>query len=165
MACRKLKFGGMEFQARIVGDPILWSSHYLLTLKAECSGADVVLERLDGRPIPYSDLDVVVVASTLPEACPLVVLEAMADGCVVVAAEIGGIPELITHGIDGLLVPTRSVDGLADGIRTALENPTAAVALGQGAHARARSEFSIDVAVRRVMLALESWRRVDGRAS
>lgn len=54
-----------------------------------------------------------VLGSTWPENAPLVVLEARAAGCPVVAPAIGGIPELVTPGVDGWLYPPGNVDALA----------------------------------------------------
>ncbi|HVE87846.1 MAG TPA: glycosyltransferase family 4 protein [Myxococcales bacterium] len=42
---------------------------------------------------------------SLCEACPLAVMEGMASGCGVIASRVGGIPEIVTDGKDGLLVP------------------------------------------------------------
>jgi glycosyltransferase involved in cell wall biosynthesis len=45
-----------------------------------------------------------------------VVIEAMAAGCPVLATQAGGIPEIITHGVDGWLVQPRDPTGLARGM-------------------------------------------------
>lgn len=60
-----------------------------------------------------AELDVVVHASTIPEPFGQVVLEAMAAGVPVVAAAAGGPAEVITHGVDGLLVATDDPTALA----------------------------------------------------
>lgn len=60
---------------------------------------------------------------TLPshrEGTPNVVLEALASGRPVVASRVGGIPDVITHGSTGLLVPARSAPELARALREAL---------------------------------------------
>ncbi|HEY4612737.1 MAG TPA: glycosyltransferase family 4 protein, partial [Bacteroidota bacterium] len=51
-----------------------------------------------------------------------VVIEAMACGVPVVAADSGGIPEIITHGEDGLLVPVNDKRALADAIKRLLSD-------------------------------------------
>ncbi len=53
-----------------------------------------------------------VMGSTWPENAPLVCLEARASGCPVVAPRIGGIPELVEHGVDGYLYPPGDVAAL-----------------------------------------------------
>src|SRR5260221_10323950 len=49
------------------------------------------------------DLDVLVHASTRPEPFGRVIIEAMAAGLPVIAARAGGVSEIITDGVDGLL--------------------------------------------------------------
>lgn len=54
--------------------------------------------------------DVLAVPSRWMENAPLVVLEAFAAGIPIIGSDLGGIAELVTHGVDGLLLP---VDDLA----------------------------------------------------
>ena len=58
--------------------------------------------------------DVAVVPSQWLETGPLVVLEAFAAGTPVIGSRLGGIAELVCHGVDGLLVPTGSVKAWRD---------------------------------------------------
>jgi glycosyltransferase involved in cell wall biosynthesis len=60
-----------------------------------------------------------VLGSRWPENAPLVVLEARAAGCPVVAPRIGGLPELVEDGVDGLLFQPGDVDDLARCLRRA----------------------------------------------
>jgi glycosyltransferase involved in cell wall biosynthesis len=68
------------------------------------------------HPVPSADVvallrgyDVVVVPSRWLETGPLVVLEAFAAGTPVIGSGIGGIGEIVSHGVDGLLVPINSI--------------------------------------------------------
>ena len=61
----------------------------------------------------YAEAGAVVVPSVWADPCPLVVLEAMASGACVIASRTGGIPELIEHGRNGLLVPPGDAVALA----------------------------------------------------
>ena len=65
------------------------------------------------------DADLVVVPSR-SEGIPNVVLEAMALGKPVVATAVGGVPEIIEHGVSGYLIPPERPDLLADAIKTVL---------------------------------------------
>lgn len=60
-----------------------------------------------------------VLGSVWPENAPLVILEARAAGCPVIAPAIGGIPEFVTPGRDGWLYPPGDVDALAACLRAA----------------------------------------------
>jgi glycosyltransferase involved in cell wall biosynthesis len=62
-----------------------------------------------------SHLDVLVLPS-YEEPFGTVLAEAMAAGTPVVATTVGGLPEVVTHGVDGVLVPPGRPDALADGV-------------------------------------------------
>ena len=65
----------------------------------------------------YESLDVFVLSSHR-EGLPNVVLEAMAVGAPVIATSVDGVPRIITHGIDGILVPPGCAQSIANEIRT-----------------------------------------------
>jgi glycosyltransferase involved in cell wall biosynthesis/GT2 family glycosyltransferase len=85
----------------------------------------------------------VVVLPSLAESFGFVVLEAMSLGTPVVAAETGGIPELIKHEDNGLLVPPSDSRRLADAISSLLENPRLAQMLAERGRDRVAA-FSFD---------------------
>jgi teichuronic acid biosynthesis glycosyltransferase TuaC len=68
----------------------------------------------------YSAADLVVLP-TFREGCPNVVREALACGTPVVASRVGGVPELITSAVVGLLVEAGDAVGLGKAIRAALQ--------------------------------------------
>jgi len=71
--------------------------------------------------------------SSILEGQPLVVVEAMAYGCPIVSTNVGGIPELITDGVNGLLCPSEKPECLADKIKSLVEDSTARERLGRAA--------------------------------
>ena len=77
------------------------------------------------------------------EACPMSVLEAMACGTPVVAHAVGGIPELIRQGKDGLLVKLEDPTRMAEAICSLLERMDLARILAESAQKRVAAEFSI----------------------
>ncbi|WP_432573420.1 glycosyltransferase, partial [Kineococcus sp. SYSU DK005] len=70
-----------------------------------------------------AELDVLVHASTVPEPFGQVVVEALAAGVPVVATRAGGPTEILTDGVDGLLVEPGDVDALADALRRLASSP------------------------------------------
>lgn len=71
----------------------------------------------------YGRFDVLVVPSLWPENSPLVIHEAFMAGVPVVAARIGGIPELVRDGVNGVLYDPRSPAALAEVLRGLLLSP------------------------------------------
>ncbi len=84
------------------------------------------------------------------EGQPLSVLEYMAAGKPIVCTNVGGLPEMINDGVEGLLVPRRDPEALAGALKRLLLDRTAAEALGAAARARQLREFSLEAAVGRV---------------
>ena len=80
--------------------------------------------------------DVVVLPSTYEELGTALV-EAMAAGRPVVASAVGGIPELVRDGVDGLLVRPGDPSALAAALTRVLTDPVLAASMGASARARA----------------------------
>jgi len=85
--------------------------------------------------------DVVAVPS-LAEGLPLVPLEALALGKPVVATRAGGLPEIIAHGVTGLLVPPRRPEALAAALLAVLTQPAYAAALAARGRAQVLARFT-----------------------
>jgi N-acetyl-alpha-D-glucosaminyl L-malate synthase BshA len=83
------------------------------------------------------------------ESFCLSLLEAMWFGCPGVSTSVGGIPEVVTSGKHGLLVPMGDVDGLARGVEALLRDNTLRTQLGNAARERAREAFSAEAIVPR----------------
>jgi glycosyltransferase involved in cell wall biosynthesis len=73
----------------------------------------------------------ILVLPSLNEGMGRVVVEAMAAGKPVVASNTGGIPDLVKHGHNGLLVPPGNEKALAASIRQLIDNPEKAKLMGQ----------------------------------
>lgn len=75
------------------------------------------------------------------EGLPLALLEAMAAGKAIVAAEAGGMPEAARPGREALIVPPRDAVGLADALERVLTDRDLRRSLGAAARERARAEY------------------------
>jgi len=95
------------------------------------------------------DLDIAVLPS-LREAQGISILEAMARRRPVVASAVGGVPEVVTDGLDGLLVPPADPDALADAIVRLALSPALRRELGEAGYRTVAERFSIDAQVRRI---------------
>lgn len=87
----------------------------------------------------------VFVLPSLSEGLPRVVLEAMATGTPVVASNVAGVPEVIHHGVNGILCPQGDESALAERLHELLANPVEARCIGARAREFVASFFSTDV--------------------
>jgi glycosyltransferase involved in cell wall biosynthesis len=88
----------------------------------------------------------VCVLPSLREGMPYALLEAMSCGKAVVGSDIPGINDVITHGINGILVPPKDSKALADAIIWLLEDKEFRMKMGQNA--------------RQLMIEKYSWRNI-----
>jgi glycosyltransferase involved in cell wall biosynthesis len=85
---------------------------------------------------------IVVVPSRWPEPFGLVTVEAMRAGCAVIASGHGASPEILTDGVDGVLVPPGDVTALVGAWRRLLAEPGTRERLGGAARQRVAVAFS-----------------------
>ncbi len=130
-----------ETRLLIVGDGELQDE---LSAQAQKLGlSDVIIFTGARSDIPdiLAALDLFVLPS-LWEGLPLAVLEAMAAGLPVVATAVGGVPELVTDGETGRLVPPGDTVALAQAIIAILSQPSQSQMMGAAGQARAASDFN-----------------------
>jgi glycosyltransferase involved in cell wall biosynthesis len=109
----------------------------------------------------YAACDIVVHCSREPEPFGRVVIEGMAAGKPVIAMNEGGPPEIITHGVDGLLVPPRDDEALRRALADLVRHPAQISALGTAAAHTIRSRFSPEASARAFMAASRRPRQAD----
>ena len=76
------------------------------------------------------------------EGMPLTILEAMATGLPVVACDVGGVREVVAHGVTGLVVAPGSTALVADAMLELLMHPKKRQAMGAAAHERVQDAYS-----------------------
>lgn len=90
----------------------------------------------------YAAAHTVVLPSVWQDPCPLVVLESMASGTCIVASKVGGVPEVIEHGVTGILVNPNQADELAAAIIDLLHHPLKAQQMAKAARAKVESAYA-----------------------
>ena len=144
-ATAKLK-ASPSVQLLVVGGPYFpKDAEYIDSLKiqAERLGvADRVIFTgfLEDTDAILSLLDVVLLASTIPEACPRTIIEAMAAGVPVIATPLGGSKELVTPET-GILVPPEDPDAFAAAIMQLAEDAERRKQMGKDCRLRAEQLF------------------------
>ena len=92
----------------------------------------------------------------LGEAAPVAVMEAMACGLPVVCSQIGGTPDMIEDGKNGLLTKQEDSDDVADALRLLLTDPTKRAAIGKAARLKAVEDFDYRPLARRLIAEIEN---------
>ena len=139
--------GEASIKLLIVGGPYFQKDvDYMDELKqevADCGLEDSVIFTgfLSDTRIVTSLLDIVLVPSIIPEACPRTIIEAMAVGKPVIATPLGGSKELVTSET-GILVPPEDASAIADAITTLVSDRERLTAMGKSARTRAVELFS-----------------------
>lgn len=95
-------------------------------------------------------VDVVVLPSHR-EGLPRTLVEAAACGLPLITTDVPGCREVVSDGVDGLLVPKGDSKALAQAIRRLQENPELARRLGVAARLKARSQFDEHIVIQRTL--------------
>lgn len=101
----------------------------------------------------FAATDVLVLPSHA-EGLPNVMIEAMASGAAVVVSRVGVVPDTITGGREGMLVPPRDVDSLLEALRRLAADPAAVRRMGRAGHELARARFSVEPAAQAIEAAI-----------
>jgi glycosyltransferase involved in cell wall biosynthesis len=92
----------------------------------------------------------ILACSSLTEAFPLVIIEAMAMGKPVIGTNVGGISEALVDGENGFLIPPKDVEALILALQNLIRDKDLRVKMGASGMKRARSNFSIELTVTKI---------------
>ncbi len=139
--------GKIDSKLLIVGGPYFQKDiDYMEELKQEVTDLGVedsviFTGFVSDTRVVTSLLDIVLVPSIIPEACPRTIIEAMAVGKPVIATPLGGSKELVTPET-GVLVPPEDASAIADAIATLATHRERLKAMGEASRNRAEQLFS-----------------------
>ena len=108
------------------------------------------LGHVDDMPALLASVDVAVLPS-YREGLPKSLIEAAACGLPLITTDVPGCREVVTDGVDGLLVPVRDATALATAIARLQDDPVLAARLGQAARAKALAEFDQRIIIERTL--------------
>jgi colanic acid/amylovoran biosynthesis glycosyltransferase len=149
-SCRLLRSSGLPFVCQIVGEGP--EHDRLEELIQEYQLSESV--RLMG-PLPQTDLVEILAQSSLfvfpavhdssgdTDNLPTVLIEAMASSLPIVATEVAGIPEIVQHNENGLVVPEKDPVRLADAIRVIAGDEALAERFGRASRRIAEEKFAL----------------------
>ena len=146
-ALARLKSEGQEFSANILSGGPLLEAHRRMATRL---GVDDVVTFTGwvNDPWPYLQRADIFALPSLEEGSGSVsLIEAFEAGLAVVSSRLDGLPEDITHGENGWLVESGSVDALADGLRKLLEEIPLRKFLAGNSRRTFDERFSPDVLV------------------
>lgn len=172
-ACRILRDRGHDFRCRIVGQPDEQSALVAQRIAAADLGEQITMQggvtQDELRRIYHEStifaLPCFIVDNGDRDGIPNVLAEAMATGMPVVSTNISGIPEIVEHETNGLLVPQKDAVALADALERLLTDAHLRQTLGDAARATITEIFDAwqtTVALRKLFvdqLAKESVRQ------
>jgi glycosyltransferase involved in cell wall biosynthesis len=152
-AARQLILDGYNIQFLLAGDPDEGNPASVSESDVRGWVAEGVLERLghvDDMPDLYRSVDIVVLPS-YREGVPQGLIEAAACGLPLVTTDVPGCREVVTDGVDGLLVPVRDSDALASAIARLCDDPALRERLGKAARQRALADFDERIVIEQTM--------------
>ncbi|MEK3724158.1 glycosyltransferase family 4 protein [Paenibacillus sp. FSL H8-0034] len=158
LACAELKKSGQAFVLHLIGDgpirPELEQMAIELNIYEEIIFYGYMLHPEDFMPF----FDVFVLPSRA-ESFGSVFAEAALCGLALIGTDVGGIPEQINHGQNGLLVPVDDVAALANALEKVTGDPTYRYNLSRIAWDKAKNTYSMSRVVQQLKTVYRSYRK------
>lgn len=152
-AARQLRAEGRDIEFLLAGDPDPGNPAAVpeATVRGWVEeGALSWLGHVDDMPGLFRSVDAVVLPS-YREGLPKGLIEAGACGLPLVTTDVPGCREVVSDGVDGLLVPVKDATALAGAIATLQDDPVLRARLGAAARAKALAEFDERIVIERTV--------------
>ena len=135
-------------QARfvVVGDGPMLAGLQLFAARFGLADAVHFAGVQDDMPSVFNELDVAV-SSSRSEAMPFAVMEAMACGLPVVACKVGGVADLVQHGVTGWIANESDHEGLATRVVDLLDDAALRGRVGQAGRDRVYDRFALSQSI------------------
>ena len=150
-ACRRLAERGVAVTCRFIGDGPDRDALQARIDEYGLGGSVTLAGRMttDAVAAELAAADVLVAASVPTrggkrEGIPVVLMEAMATGLPVVASRLSGIPELVSDGVSGILVPPGDDVAIADALASLATDPDLRARLGAAGREIVLRDFDVD---------------------
>ena len=150
-ACKILSEQGLDFECHLVGYGPLRN---LVENQIDKLGLQDKFHLHGGLPrnmvlemLVKSDVFVLASVPTRQgkrEGIPVVLMEAMASGLPVISSQLSGIPELVDHGISGVLIEPRDTEALAGTLLDLAADPEKNISLGRAGREKVLNEFDLE---------------------
>ncbi len=153
-AIRLLKAQGRDIEFLLAGDPDPGNPAAvpLATINAWVQeGLVKSLGHVDDMPALFNSVDVVVLPS-YREGLPKGLIEAGACGLALVTTDVPGCREVVTNDVDGLLVPVKNAEALAQAIARLQDNSALRQRLGAAARAKVLAEFDEKIVIEKTLV-------------
>lgn len=141
-ACAKLKEKGHPFVLHIIGDGPIREELEQLAIELGLYD-DIIFYGYMLHPEEFMPFFDVFVLPSRAEAFGSVFAEAALCQLALVGADVGGVSEQITHGVNGLLIQPEDVDGLVEALLTVIIDPHYRYELARAANEKAKKDYSL----------------------
>jgi len=149
MAAKMLQADYPELRVIIAGDGPLKAKYETYCKRMGIAGSVIFIgHRYDIQKV-YRSMDIFVLTSRW-EGIPNVILEAMAIGVPVISTNVGGVSEIITHNLDGLLIEPGDVNALCYSIKKLLVENELKKKIVENAYKKVKNYFSFSSRIKRI---------------
>jgi glycosyltransferase involved in cell wall biosynthesis len=153
-AARKLRGAGLPIRFLLAGAPDHGNPASVRQDEIDAWAAEGVIEALghvDDMRAQLANTDIMVLPSYYGEGVPRSLIEAAACGLPIVTTDSQGCREVVTDGVDGLLIPVRDSEALAEAIQRLHESPALRRELGVAARQRALAKFDESIVIEKTL--------------
>ena len=153
-SARNLRGNGLHIRFILAGSPDLGNPDSVSQVEIDAYSAEGVVELLghvEDMREQLANTDIMVLPSYYGEGVPRSLIEAAACGLPIVTTDSPGCREVVTHEVNGLLIPPRNSDALSEAVKCLHEDPQLRRKLGLAARHRAVMVFDQRIVIQKTL--------------